>query len=95
MLVVAVAGCTPAQPIERLQGFTQGTTYHLQFWSPSPVDVEAVQSEVTDELQQIDDEMSDYRPDSVIARFNAYDDTAPHAVGRAIVELVERARQVS
>ncbi len=93
-LVVALASCAPPEQVQTLQGLAQGTTYHLSFWTRQPLDLGALKSDVDRQLQQIDEEMSGYRADSVIEQFNQAADTTPHAVSTRLVSLVEKARTV-
>ncbi|HEX6962327.1 MAG TPA: FAD:protein FMN transferase [Lacipirellula sp.] len=76
----------------QLAGRTMGTTYHLKFWgnaAATPVDVH---NKIESLLEQFDKQMSTYRDDSELSRFNAADghewfpvsaDTA-HVVAKAI-----------
>ncbi len=90
-----VVSCTPADPIQKFSGPAQGATYNISFWSEQPVDVTALQKQVETELERIDLAMSNYRPDSVIEKFNQQQSTDPVEVGTELVELVEQARFVS
>lgn len=90
-----VFSCTPADPIQKFSGPAQGSTYNVSFWSEQPVDVKALQKQVENELERIDLAMSNYRPDSVIEKFNQQQSTDPVEVGTELVELVEQARFVS
>ena len=90
-----VVSCTPADPIQKFSGPAQGATYNISFWSEQPVDVTALQKQVETELERIDLAMSNYRPDSVIEKFNQQQSIDPVEVGTELVELVEQARFVS
>lgn len=90
-----VFSCTPADPIQKFSGPAQGATYNVSFWSEQPVDATALQKHVEKELERIDLAMSNYRPDSVIEKFNQQQSTAPVEVGTELVQLVEQARFVS
>lgn len=90
-----VVSCTPADPIQKFSGPAQGATYNVSFWSEQPVDVKALQKQVENELERIDLAMSNYRPDSVLEKFNQQQSTDPVEVGTELVELVEQARFVS
>lgn len=93
--VLALAACTRPEPVRVLSGAAQGTTWQVSVWHPDGVDGAALQQRLEAELDRIDGVLSNYRPDSVIERFNAQETTAPVAVGEEIVELVRVARQVS
>lgn len=90
-----LVSCTKTLEPTKLEGFAQGTTYHLTFVLPKPAEKDAITAEVTAELQRIDKSISNYRKDSTIELFNAQQDTEPHEVNEEIVKLVEQARIVS
>ena len=90
-----IFSCTPADPIQKFSGPAQGATYNVSFWSEQPVDAKALQAQVEKELERIDLAMSNYRPDSVIEKFNQQQGTDPIEVGTELVQLVEQARFVS
>ncbi|MFZ5601940.1 MAG: FAD:protein FMN transferase [Pseudomonadota bacterium] len=93
-LSLVLAGCTRAPALQSIEGFAQGTTYHITWWSAEAVDNAALQQAVTERFAQIDAALSGYRPDSTIEQFNSRLDTDPHQVGKEIVALVEMARAV-
>lgn len=89
------AACSEPERVQTFEGFAQGTSYHISFWTREQVDLSALRQAVSDELGRIDKAMSGYRPDSVIEQFNAARDLAPHTTGGDIVTLVKQARTVS
>ena len=96
LLPIALTGaCSEPEQVQTLEGFAQGTTYHVSFWAPTPVDLPALRQAVGDELGRIDEAMSGYRQDSAIQQFNADQDVAPHRLGRDIVMLVQQARTIA
>jgi thiamine biosynthesis lipoprotein len=97
LIAVAVAGCAgcvrrPA--LETLTGLAQGTTYTLQWWSDQRVDRAALARDVTAELERIDALLSNYRPDSVLERFNATRSPDPQALPAELVALFELAAEI-
>lgn len=94
LICLLIAGC--AEPkIDKFEGFAQGTTYHISYWSDKPVDGKALEAAVIDTFADIDITLSNYRPDSVIEKFNANATTEAQPVGNEIVDLVRLAGQVS
>ncbi|MFI3135786.1 MAG: FAD:protein FMN transferase [Methylococcaceae bacterium] len=89
-----LVGCTEP-PIQKFEGFAQGTTYHISYWSELPVDAKAIQVSVEKEFGVIDKLLSNYRPDSVIEVFNSVENTESQEVGREIVSLVRIAETVN
>lgn len=90
-----LAACSQTPDPVKIEGFAQGTTYHLTFVLPTSEDQATITKEVTAELQRIDASISNYRKDSTIELFNAQLDTEPHEVNEEIVNLVEYARIVN
>lgn len=90
-----LTACSKTPEPTKIEGFAQGTTYHLTFILPDAKETTAITQEVTDELKRIDASISNYRKDSTIELFNAQLDTEPHEVNEEIVKLVEYARTIS
>src|SRR5207237_7209834 len=79
-----------------LHGAAQGTTYHIKYVLPATaVDVERLRADVEHELAQIDREMSTYRPDSEISRFNRAPAGEWFGVSRDVAEVVSASREIS
>lgn len=71
----AIATAAPASAVEEiaLHGRTMGTTYSIKYWTnvpdiPTPP---ALQRSIDELLARIDEQMSTWRPDSELSRFNA------------------------
>ncbi len=94
-LLLGLTACSQPDPIQRISGPAQGSTFTVSFWSEQKVDKDAIEVQIKDELERIDLLMSNYRPDSVIEAFNASQSTDPIEVGDELVQLVGIARQVS
>lgn len=94
VLFLALAtGCSD-QTIQKLQGFAQGTSYHISYWSESPINNEEIKADIESEFDKIDVLLSNYRTDSVIESFNQSRDSGSHDVGTEIVSLVRVAQSV-
>jgi thiamine biosynthesis lipoprotein len=80
-----------------LSGQTMGTTYEIRIAGPGPD--KTLRKRVTDEterrLLEIDQWMSNWNPDSEIARFNAHASTRPFPVALETAEVVAYALQLS
>ena len=96
LLVLAAAGCSPpTAPLERIDGPAMGTTYRVDY-APGPDGPEDVRAGVDSLLDAIDVSMSTYRPDSVVSRINASDDTAVwHPVDAHFAAVFMRSRQIA
>ena len=92
-LSLALTGCSE-QSIHKLQGSAQGTTYHISYWSESAPDDKTIQAAVEKEFAEIDQLLSNYRPDSTIELFNQSENADSYEVGADIVALVRIAETV-
>ncbi|MDO8937600.1 MAG: FAD:protein FMN transferase [Methylicorpusculum sp.] len=80
--------------IQKFQGMTQGTSYHISYWSESPVDAAAIKKAVEAELERIDQLLSNYRDDSVIEQFNKNRTTEAQETDSEIIDLIRIAQSV-
>jgi len=85
--------CSRQPTLIKLEGFTQGTTYHITYFG-GQVEQPAIQQQINQELARIDAALSNYRQDSELERFNATLDTNVMEVSAELVHLVELARKV-
>jgi thiamine biosynthesis lipoprotein len=97
LLVVFVLNACgkPVPDIAKFEGFAQGTTYHISYWSTTPIDKKALEDQVNKALVDIDKVLSNYRNDSVIEVFNSHPSAESQFVGSEIVELFKLASKVS
>lgn len=88
--------CSKSPELSKIEGFAQGTTYHLSFVLPaaSTVKLPSIEQAVNDELARLDKALSNYRDDSNIEQFNAQKTADVLAVDAELVALVEIARKV-
>ena len=92
-LFIMLTGCSEPT-IQKLEGPAQGTTYHISYWSESPVDNADIKADIESEFAAIDKLLSNYRPDSIIETFNSAENTDSQEVGGEIVSLVKIAQTV-
>jgi thiamine biosynthesis lipoprotein len=99
LLAAALLGVGCSQPrdtVAELSGQTMGTTFSIKLSPPPTDDVLArVQAEVTQRLEDINREMSTYRPDSTLSRFNRFAATDWYDTSPGIVALVQQAAGIS
>ncbi len=93
LLFSLIIGCSD-QTIQKLEGSAQGTTYHISYWSESPVNGKDIEASIKNELDSIDKTLSNYRSDSTIETFNSTENTDSQEVGNEIVSLIRIARIV-
>jgi len=69
LLVVAIAPAL-ATDLQELHGRTMGTTWSVRLVPPPGVSAQALQDGIQAELDAVDGQMSTYKPDSDLSRFN-------------------------
>lgn len=85
----ALAGCQFSDPLESFGGPTMGSTYSVKYVRADGVaDVETLQAGVEGILAEVDQQMSTYRDDSLIERFNRAPAGTCMAMPGAVLELV-------
>lgn len=79
-----------------LEGETMGSTWHVKLSVPAARKdaALALQPAIDTTLERINDEMSTYRPNSELSRFNASKTTAPVALSPELARVMERALAV-
>ncbi|MDT8406650.1 MAG: FAD:protein FMN transferase [Methylococcales bacterium] len=92
VLMTLLAACSQPQ-VEKLQGYTQGTSYHISYWQEAPVDAVHLHQQVEARFAEIDRTLSNYREDSDIEQFNRSAGGKAHAVPASLVQLVRQAQQ--
>lgn len=79
-----------------LRGAAQGTTYHVKFVTPAEdFNSKGLHDDIEKKLAEIDRQMSTYRPDSEISRFNRAPAGEWFVVSAAVAEVVIASREIS
>ena len=91
--ILAIASCSEPS-IQKFEGLAQGTSYHISFWSKTPIDTQTIKNLVETDFAAIDKLLSNYRKDSTIENFNSLETTDSQEVGTEIVDLVNIANTV-
>lgn len=90
--LMLLAGCEQPPQQVHLSGPTMGTTYNIKYivqdGQPSSQDL---QTEVDRLLEQVNDQMSTYRKDSELSRFNQHQSTDPYEVSEQTATVVKEA----
>lgn len=102
LFVAACAGCSQAKPPSswKIEGRTMGTTFSVAVADPdgrlagAPPDLAPVAAEIEAALEDVARQMSTYRPDSEISRFNASRSTDPMTVSEGFARVVARALEI-
>ncbi|WP_174634720.1 FAD:protein FMN transferase [Yersinia thracica] len=93
--VLLLTGCGPEQI--NLEGKTMGTSYSIKYMSDSTtLSPEQLQQEIDRELEQVNDQMSTYRPNSELSRFNKRQKVdTPFPVSAATAKVVREAIRIN
>ncbi|RVT47935.1 FAD:protein FMN transferase [Rheinheimera sediminis] len=94
-LLIGLTACSQPDPIQRISGPAQGSSFTVSFWTEQDLDRSGLEKQLKDELDRIDLLMSNYRPDSVIEAFNAQQSQDLMEVGQELVLMVDIAKQIS
>jgi len=91
-----IVSCSRAPRELVLSGPTMGTTYTVKVvGTPATLDAQALQRELDAVLASIDAEMSTYRPDSAISKFNATESTGWIDVPDGLARVVAASKDIS
>ena len=94
--MLLLTGCTRAPALLEFSGPTMGTTYSVKVVDvPRTVSRQLLQHTIDEVLRTIDVQMSAYREDSELSRFNAWQSAGCFDVSPEIVKVVALAAQVS
>lgn len=90
--LLLLAGCDQPPQQVHLSGPTMGTSYNIKYivqdGQPSS---EVLQTEVDRLLEQVNDQMSTYRKESELSRFNQHQSTEPFEVSEQTATVVKEA----
>ncbi|MGL5107615.1 MAG: FAD:protein FMN transferase [Vibrio ordalii] len=91
-----LAGCEKSVEQVHLSGPTMGTTYNIKYLKAEGIhSPESLQKEVDRLLEEVNDQMSTYRKDSELSRFNQYQGTEPFAVSSQTATVVKEALRLN
>jgi thiamine biosynthesis lipoprotein len=94
LLLVLVCPPARAEWFKREQAI-MGTRVAVELWADDPALAERAMGAVMDEMHRTDELMSTYKPDSQLSQVNAQAFERPVPVDREIVEVVQRALEMS
>lgn len=94
-LTAALAGCPFQEKLETFSGPTQGSTYTVKYVAKGGASIEQLKKETEEILEEVDQQMSTYRADSVIETFNDLPSGACMAVPDGVRELVLAGEKLS
>jgi FAD:protein FMN transferase len=95
LILLVFCSAAGAEPMV-LRGTTMGTTYQIKFVAASKsTGVTGLHADVESILAEIDRQMSTYRPDSEVSRFNERAAGEWFPVSAAVAEVVSAAQEIS
>lgn len=90
--LIFMAGCEKSVELVHLSGPTMGTTYNIKYTQQAGIpDSSHLQTEIDRLLEQVNDQMSTYRVDSELSRFNQYQGSDPFQVSGQTATVVKEA----
>ncbi|TCL02222.1 FAD:protein FMN transferase ApbE [Sodalis ligni] len=98
--VMLLAGCDKPSPPSAdnqawmAEGKTMGTFYRVMLASPPADALVGLKEQISQVLEQDNHELSTYRQDSVLSRFNHYNGTAPQPISAAMADLIATALRI-
>ncbi|ODQ00949.1 MULTISPECIES: FAD:protein FMN transferase [Salinivibrio] len=95
-LLVALVGCERSPELVHLNGSTMGTYYSIKYIATENTPEKAViQKEIDKRLELVNDQMSTYRDDSELSRFNQHRADSPVEVSDATAKVVKEAMRLN
>ena len=95
LTVLLTTSCSQERPYRRIEGYAQGSTFHIIYSAPeSPVqttDEDSVAAMVSRLLQEIDFSISGYNKGSILSRINRGEDCTPD---RHLITLFDMSRSI-
>ncbi|MEJ2347072.1 MAG: FAD:protein FMN transferase, partial [Gammaproteobacteria bacterium] len=92
VLTFSARGRTPQ--LHEIDNFAEGTTYHITWWADHAVNEDALRGDIDSTLAQIDRQISNYRSDSDIERFNRSRSTEWQTLPAPVIKLLAIAQTV-
>ncbi len=94
IVTLLIAGCSTGKGrYERIEGYAQGSTFHIIYSSPAGAGVKSAQVEerVNSLLTAIDNSLSGYNKGSLLSRFNAGEEIIPDSL---FIEVFNRSKEI-
>lgn len=95
LILWAVATPVVATPMQHLDGHTMGTTWSVHLALPPAVSAEELQRGIQAELDRVDRQMSTYKPQSALSRFNRAPGGSWHTLPPEFFDVLQRALQLA
>lgn len=86
-----IACSNPPAPMEKLHGYTMGTSYNVQWPSLASIDAKQTQIEIDQILLMVNQQMSTYQKDSELSIFNRTQPPAKQNVSPELFDVLQQA----
>ncbi|WP_448622885.1 FAD:protein FMN transferase ApbE [Dickeya fangzhongdai] len=83
-----------SRPFTTFEGKTMGTFYSVKISGELPEDRQQLQQEIDALLEQANNDISTYRNDSVLSRFNRDTGTDPQPIGNGMADIILAAQRI-
>ncbi|WP_226051257.1 FAD:protein FMN transferase ApbE [Dickeya chrysanthemi] len=83
-----------ARPFTTFEGKTMGTFYSVKISGALPESSQQLQQEIDALLEQANNEISTYRTDSVLSRFNQYAGAQPQPISNGMADIILAAQRI-
>lgn len=94
IVVLATVGCAEPEPIE-LHGQAMGTTWTVSLARlPADCDRAELADYISQEIERVEAELSHWRKDSDVSRFNRHHSTEPVRISQRLRRIMQTAQQV-
>ncbi|MGO1296337.1 MAG: FAD:protein FMN transferase [Vibrio sp.] len=95
LVSTGLTACNQPPEIKKIQGFAQGTSYHISYWTAKEIDKKTIKKQFQTKLDSIDKELSTYRDDSYISRFNQNTNTNWQPASKDFIHLIDLSRVIN
>lgn len=94
--LLTLTGCddAPTDQNQVMSGKTMGTVWRVTVAGVAPSRIPQLESAIRQQLQQDDQELSTWKPDSALSRFNQYQGTQPWPVSADMADIVTMALRI-
>ncbi|MFZ1874170.1 MAG: FAD:protein FMN transferase, partial [Chania sp.] len=94
LTLLAACNDTETRPQIDLEGKTMGTFYSVKISGEIEQNKQQLQQEIDALLEQANDDISTYRPNSVLSRFNQNHSSEPQPIPRGMADIILMAQRI-
>ncbi|AHG18807.1 thiamine biosynthesis lipoprotein [Chania multitudinisentens RB-25] len=94
LILLAACNDTETRPQIDIEGKTMGTFYSVKISGNIAQNKQQLQQEIDALLEQANDDISTYRPHSVLSRFNQHRSSEPQPIPRGMADIILMAQRI-